>query len=159
MRFGDAVIGAVVGFVIVWLPFVVVYPRLRGRVGMGLGDAKLLMLAGAWFGWAGALFVLGAGAVQGTLVAIPILLFRGKLDDPEAVQREREEMKQSSTPVARGARRGREGARRRPRSPRSPARVSARRAWRSAPSWRWPPIECLSSAAIVFGGPRRGSAS
>ena len=41
----------------------------------------------------GALFVLGAGAVQGTLVAIPLLLFKGKIEDPEAVQREREEMK------------------------------------------------------------------
>jgi len=93
MRFVDALIGAAVGFVIIWLPFVVVYPRLRGRAGMGLGDAKLLMLAGAWFGWSGALIVLGAGAVQGTLVAIPILLLRGKIEEPEAVRREREEMK------------------------------------------------------------------
>jgi leader peptidase (prepilin peptidase)/N-methyltransferase len=51
------------------------------------------MLAGAWFGWPGALFVLGAGAVQGTLVAIPILLFKGKIEEPEAVRREREEIK------------------------------------------------------------------
>jgi leader peptidase (prepilin peptidase) / N-methyltransferase len=93
LRFVDALVGAAVGFTIVWLPFVVVYPRIRGRVGMGLGDAKLLMLAGAWFGWEGALFVLGAGAVQGTLVALPLLLFKGKIDEPEAVQREREEMK------------------------------------------------------------------
>ena len=94
MRFVDALIGAAVGFGVVWLPFVVIYPRIRGgKVGMGLGDAKLMMLAGAWFGWSGALFVLGAGAVQGTLVAIPVLLFRGKIEEPEAVKREREEMK------------------------------------------------------------------
>jgi leader peptidase (prepilin peptidase)/N-methyltransferase len=93
MRFVDALIGAAVGFVVIWLPFVVIYPRLRGRAGMGLGDAKLLMLAGAWFGWPGALFVLGAGAVQGTLVAIPLLLFKGKIEEPEAVKREREETK------------------------------------------------------------------
>ncbi len=93
MTFVEALIGAAVGFVVIWLPFVVIYPRLRGRAGMGLGDAKLLMLAGAWFGWPGALFVLGAGAVQGTLVAIPLLLFKGKIEEPEAVQREREEMK------------------------------------------------------------------
>ena len=93
LRFVDALVGAAVGFTIVWLPFVVIYPLLRGRVGMGLGDAKLLMLAGAWFGWEGALFVLGAGAMQGTLVAIPILLFKGKIEEPEAVQRDREEMK------------------------------------------------------------------
>jgi leader peptidase (prepilin peptidase)/N-methyltransferase len=93
MSFVDALIGAAVGFVVIWLPFVVIYPRLRGRAGMGLGDAKLLMLAGAWFGWPGALFVLGAGAVQGTLVAIPLLVFKGKIEEPEAVRREREEMK------------------------------------------------------------------
>jgi leader peptidase (prepilin peptidase)/N-methyltransferase len=92
MRFVDALLGAVIGYVIIWLPFVVIYPRIRGRVGMGLGDAKLLMLAGAWFGWGGALVVLGAGAVQGTLVAIPLMLVKGKIEDPEAVKREREEL-------------------------------------------------------------------
>ena len=62
MRIQDALLGAAVGFLVVWLPFVVIYPRVRGKVGMGLGDAKLLMLAGAWFGWSGALVVIGAGA-------------------------------------------------------------------------------------------------
>ncbi|MFO0761873.1 MAG: prepilin peptidase [Byssovorax sp.] len=92
VSFTDALIGAVAGFVIIWLPFVVIYPKIRGRAGMGLGDAKLLMLAGAWFGWGGALFVLGAGAVQGTIAAIFTLLFRGKLEEPEAVKKEREEL-------------------------------------------------------------------
>jgi leader peptidase (prepilin peptidase) / N-methyltransferase len=91
MSFIDALIGAAVGFVIVWLPFVVLYPKIRGgRVGMGLGDAKLLMLAGAWFGWGGALFVLGAAAIQGTLFALVALLVRGKIEEPEAVREERE---------------------------------------------------------------------
>jgi leader peptidase (prepilin peptidase) / N-methyltransferase len=93
LPFLESLLGAAVGFAVIWLPFVVVYPRIRGRAGMGLGDAKLLLLAGAWFGWGGALFVLGAGAVQGTLVAVPLLLFKGKIEEPEAVQREREEMK------------------------------------------------------------------
>jgi leader peptidase (prepilin peptidase) / N-methyltransferase len=93
MRFHEALIGALAGFVVVWLPFVVIYPRLRGKVGMGLGDAKLLMLAGAWFGWPGAIFVMGAGAVQGTLGVLLMLLFRGKIEEPEAVTREREEIR------------------------------------------------------------------
>jgi leader peptidase (prepilin peptidase)/N-methyltransferase len=93
MTFTDALIGAAVGFLIVWLPFIVIYPRIRGRAGMGLGDAKLLMLAGAWFGWRGAVIVLCAGALQGTLGAIVTLLVRGKIEDPEAVQREREEIR------------------------------------------------------------------
>ncbi|WP_233561570.1 prepilin peptidase [Sorangium cellulosum] len=94
MGFADALLGAAVGFAVVWLPFVVLYPRIRGgRVGMGLGDAKLLMLAGAWFGWGGALFVLGAGAVQGSLVAIAMLLLRGSIEEPEAVRLEREQIR------------------------------------------------------------------
>lgn len=94
MAFVDALLGAAVGFAVVWLPFVVIYPKIRGgRAGMGLGDAKLLGLAGAWFGWGGALFVLGAGAVQGTLVAIGLLLARGKIEEPEAVRQEREQMR------------------------------------------------------------------
>lgn len=88
----SSIVGALVGFTLVWLPFVFIYPRVRGKVGMGLGDAKLLMLAGAWFGWGGALFVLGAAAVQGTIAAVIMLLWRGKIEDPEAVAREREEI-------------------------------------------------------------------
>ena len=88
----SSIVGALTGFTLVWLPFVFIYPRVRGKVGMGLGDAKLLMLAGAWFGWGGALFVLGAAAVQGTIAAVIMLLARGKIEDPEAVKREREEI-------------------------------------------------------------------
>src|SRR5690606_30241812 len=88
----DAFIGAAAGFLLVWLPFDVLYRKIRGRPGMGLGDAKLLMLAGAWCGWAGMLFVLGAAAIQGTLVTIAFLLSGRAIEEPEAVRREREEM-------------------------------------------------------------------
>lgn len=90
MGFDDSIFGAVVGFGVVWLPFIVIYPKIRGKPGMGLGDAKLMMLAGAWFGWDGALVVLGAGAVQGTLFAIGTLLVGGTIEEPEAVKAERE---------------------------------------------------------------------
>jgi leader peptidase (prepilin peptidase)/N-methyltransferase len=89
MSFVDSALGAAAGFAIVWLPFIVIYPRLRGRAGMGLGDAKLLALAGAWFGWVGALVVLCAGALQGTVGAAVLLLVRGKIDEPAAVVEER----------------------------------------------------------------------
>ncbi len=92
LSFLDSLLGAAVGFGIVWLPFNVLYSKIRGKVGMGMGDAKLLALAGAWFGWGGALFVLGAGAIQGTIATIGVLLFRGKIEEPEAVRREREEI-------------------------------------------------------------------
>jgi leader peptidase (prepilin peptidase)/N-methyltransferase len=49
-RLGAHLIGAVAGWVafaaLAWL-----YRRLRGREGLGGGDAKLLGAAGAWLGW------------------------------------------------------------------------------------------------------------
>jgi leader peptidase (prepilin peptidase)/N-methyltransferase len=91
LGFFDAILGAVVGFLVVWLPFSLLYRWIRGRTGMGLGDAKLVMLAGAWFGWQGALFALLAGAVQGTLAAVVVLLTKGRIEEPAAVQEERAE--------------------------------------------------------------------
>ncbi|MDB4995491.1 MAG: uncharacterized protein JWM74_2923 [Myxococcaceae bacterium] len=88
----ESITGAVAGYLIVWLPFIVLYKALRGRAGMGLGDAKLLALAGAWFGWPGALFTLFAGALQGTVGALFIYLVRGKIDEPESVTADREEL-------------------------------------------------------------------
>jgi len=90
MTFIDSLLGGVIGFLVVWLPFDRLYRLVRGRVGMGLGDAKLVALAGVWFGWEGAVFALLAGAVQGTLILFAVLAARGRLEEPEAVQRERE---------------------------------------------------------------------
>lgn len=46
----DHVIGAGVGFAVLAL-LGWAYERLRGREGIGLGDAKLLGACGAWLGW------------------------------------------------------------------------------------------------------------
>lgn len=92
----DGVIGAAAGFFGVWLPFVVGYKLLRGRPGMGLGDAKLAMLAGAWFGWQGLFFTVFGGAFQATLVAIVIFVVRGKVEEPESVVRDREEIQRAA---------------------------------------------------------------
>lgn len=89
----ESLAGAAVGFLVVWLPFIVIYQGIRGHPGMGLGDAKLLMLAGAWFGWPGAVFALLAGAVQGTFVALTILVLKGSIEEPEAVRRQRQELR------------------------------------------------------------------
>jgi leader peptidase (prepilin peptidase) / N-methyltransferase len=92
----DALLGAAIGFLGVWLPFIIGYKALRGRPGMGLGDAKLVMLAGAWFGWPGVVFSVFAGAVQATLAAGTLLLVRGKIEEPESVRRDREEIAQAA---------------------------------------------------------------
>jgi leader peptidase (prepilin peptidase)/N-methyltransferase len=86
----DAVVGALAGFLMVWLPFSVLYRAIRGRTGMGLGDAKLTMMAGAWFGWPGAVFALLAGAVQGTIAALVMLATRGNIEEPSAVRAEKD---------------------------------------------------------------------
>jgi leader peptidase (prepilin peptidase)/N-methyltransferase len=88
----DAAFGAVLGFVIVWLPFDLLYRALRGQPGMGLGDAKLVMLAGAWFGWPGAVFTLFAGAVQGTAVTLALFAASGRAEESESVRNERARM-------------------------------------------------------------------
>ena len=88
----DAAVGAALGFGVVYVPFIWLYERLRGFPGMGLGDAKLLAAVGLWFGGLGAVAVLVLAAIQGTLVALVTFLVRGRIDEPEAVVREREEL-------------------------------------------------------------------
>jgi leader peptidase (prepilin peptidase) / N-methyltransferase len=102
LTFTEAMAGAAAGFLIVWIPFGVVYRKVRGRTGMALGDAKLLMLAGAWFGWIGAAFVLLAGAVQGTMAVLVVLLVKGTIEEPPAVlaEKQREKEKIASLPEA-----------------------------------------------------------
>ncbi|MEO8177764.1 MAG: prepilin peptidase [Deltaproteobacteria bacterium] len=90
--FISAGLGAAVGFGLVWLLFIEGYRRLRGYPGMGLGDAKLLLLTGAWFGWMGVLFALLVGSFLGTLTALAVYVARGHLPEPEAVQAERREL-------------------------------------------------------------------
>jgi len=85
LPFTTSLFGAVVGFVVVWLPFIFLYKGLLGRTGMGMGDAKLLALAGAWFGWPGALFVLLAGALHGSLYALVTRVLGIETKLPQAV--------------------------------------------------------------------------
>jgi leader peptidase (prepilin peptidase)/N-methyltransferase len=69
------VIGAAAGY-LVFLLIALGYRRLRGREGLGLGDAKLLAVAGAWTGWQGlpSVVLLGAGA---SLAFLLLLRLRG----------------------------------------------------------------------------------
>ncbi len=70
-RLGDHAIGAGLGFLafaaIGW-----VYRRVRGREGLGLGDAKLLAGAGAWVSWSG----LASIVLVAALAALAVVLAR-----------------------------------------------------------------------------------
>jgi leader peptidase (prepilin peptidase)/N-methyltransferase len=72
----DSAIGAAAGFAIFaairWL-----YRRLRGREGLGLGDAKLLAAAGAWVTWNGLPSIVLFGAAAGLVLAL-IMSRRGE---------------------------------------------------------------------------------
>lgn len=89
----DSLLGGGIGFAIVWIPFIWLYRLFRGYPGMGLGDAKLLLLAGTWFGWPGAIFALLAGAIQGTIAAVAVYLVAGRIEEPRAVQEERRQLR------------------------------------------------------------------
>jgi leader peptidase (prepilin peptidase)/N-methyltransferase len=49
---------------------------LTGRDALGLGDAKLLALVGALLGWQASAFALFGGAVAGSVLLLPVLLYR-----------------------------------------------------------------------------------
>ena len=66
----QAAVGAGAGFLIVQLVFVWGYERLTGRRGMGEGDAKLLLMIGAFTGLKGVIFALVAGSLQGIAYTI-----------------------------------------------------------------------------------------
>ena len=50
------------------------YIKVRGLDGLGLGDAHLLLMVGMWLGPLGLAFTVFAGAIQGLLVSLPMLL-------------------------------------------------------------------------------------
>ncbi len=72
----DALTGCAIGFGFFW-GLAWLYKRLRGREGMGGGDARLLAAAGAWVGWIGLPSVLLWASVSAlSLVAARALLGR-----------------------------------------------------------------------------------
>lgn len=70
---GEAVLAGAAGYLLVaglrW-----VYLRWRKIEALGLGDGKLLLMIGAFCGAQGLVWALAAGAIQGLLVAVPMLL-------------------------------------------------------------------------------------
>ncbi len=75
----EHILAALGGFLI-FAVLALVYRRLRGREGIGLGDAKLLAAAGAWVSWQGLPGVILLAAAGGLAGALAKRLVAGRLD-------------------------------------------------------------------------------
>lgn len=84
--------GAILGLLITVLPFYL-YKKIKGQSGMGIGDAKLAVAAGAWHGIEGAMFVIFAGMLQYVLLAFGMRIFGISYSVPASVRAEIADLK------------------------------------------------------------------
>jgi leader peptidase (prepilin peptidase) / N-methyltransferase len=66
---GDAVLGAIIGYGVLWLIYWV-FKLITGKEGMGYGDFKLLAALGAWFGYPVLLPIILISSIVGLVAAI-----------------------------------------------------------------------------------------
>lgn len=71
---GEAVVGALVGYLILWSVFWA-FKFATGKEGMGYGDFKLLAAGGAWLGPEPLLVVLVLSSVTGLIAALAGMIF------------------------------------------------------------------------------------
>ncbi|WP_145579484.1 prepilin peptidase [Yersinia vastinensis] len=72
-----AVLGAVIGYGFLWLPFWLL-KLSRGIEGMGYGDFKLMAALGAWFGATAIPFIVLLSSCSGVIAYVTINYFSGK---------------------------------------------------------------------------------
>lgn len=73
----SAVIGAVVGYLILWSVYWL-FKLVTGKEGMGFGDFKLLAAIGAWLGWQVLPLTILLSSMVGAIVGISLILFAGR---------------------------------------------------------------------------------
>ena len=73
----DAVIGAIAGYVTLWLVYWL-FKLIRGKEGMGYGDFKLLAAIGAWLGWQMLPLIVLLSSVVGAAIGISLVVFKGR---------------------------------------------------------------------------------
>jgi leader peptidase (prepilin peptidase)/N-methyltransferase len=77
LSLADALLGAAVGSGLLWL-VAEAYFRLRKREGMGLGDVKMMLMAGAFLGVKRTLLTIMAGSLLGSILGLAFILVRRK---------------------------------------------------------------------------------
>ena len=82
LSFADALIGTALGSGLLWLVSEA-YFRLRGREGMGLGDVKMMLMAGAFLGVKRTLLTILVGSVLGSVLGLAVILARRQDADYE----------------------------------------------------------------------------
>jgi len=76
-QFLSHLIGAAVGYA-VFAGFAFAYRKLRGRDGLGMGDAKLIAGGGAWLGWEALPSIVLVASVLGLLWYGVLAIMRGR---------------------------------------------------------------------------------
>ncbi len=83
-RLAHHVAGALAGFAVIALVGFA-YRRVRGRDGIGMGDAKLAAAAGAWVAWTGLPGVILIAALSGIAVTLLAALVAGRVGGDRAL--------------------------------------------------------------------------
>jgi leader peptidase (prepilin peptidase)/N-methyltransferase len=73
LTLADALIGAAVGSGLLWV-VAEGYFRLRGREGMGLGDVKMMLMAGAFLGAKRTILTILVGSVLGSVLGLLVIV-------------------------------------------------------------------------------------
>lgn len=82
LSLADALIGAAAASGLLWI-VAEGYFRLRGREGMGLGDVKMMAMAGAFLGLQRGMLTILLGSLLGSLIGSAVIAFRHKGRDFE----------------------------------------------------------------------------
>ncbi len=82
LSFADAIFGAAIGSGLLWLVSEA-YFKMRRREGMGLGDVKMMLMAGAFLGIKRTLLKILTGSLLGSVLGIAVIMARRKESDYE----------------------------------------------------------------------------
>jgi len=74
LRLGDALLGAAIGSGVLWI-VAELYFRIRGREGMGLGDVKMMLMAGAFLGPKNTFLMILIGSLLGSIMGAFVIVF------------------------------------------------------------------------------------